>query len=288
MVQEQTFIRVFGERNTGTRAILLMLEAQKSVITRQTVASRIYDRPENAGLRAQIIQSFDLPWRRIYSDAIRDMEHMDLCPTQMWKHTAIHWHSAFATKKVHVVFVVRNPYSWFISLAKNPYHIFGLRPETLEAFVVQPWMTQRRDNLAPVLPSPMALWQQKTAAYQTFETQAKVPVQVVRFEDFVADTVKEITRVLDRFGVAHENIRDIESSTKEGGKNLRDITAFYAREGWKNRLTAGLVQLINERVDWNLAAKYGYAPLSPADFPHALSSKTTNEIRKEMGFKPVS
>ncbi len=287
MGQEQTFIRVFGERNTGTRALLLMLEAQKTVITRQVAVRKIYDRPENAGLRAQISQSFDLPWRRIYSDAIRDMEHTDLCPTQMWKHTAIRWDTVFAAKKAHVVFAVRNPYSWFISLAKNPYHIFGLRPETLAAFATQPWMTQLRDNLAPVLPSPMALWQQKNTAYQAFQARAEVPVTVIRFEDFVADTVGEITRVLDGFGVAHENIRDIAGSTKEDGQSLQEITAFYAREGWKSRLTSGLVQIINEQIDWDLAAKYGYTPLSPVDFPDRLSKETINEIRVEMGFKPL-
>ena len=48
----------------------------------------------------------------IYHDALKDDEQALACPTRAWKHSSPAWDEAFVEKQAHVIFCVRNPYSW--------------------------------------------------------------------------------------------------------------------------------------------------------------------------------
>lgn len=228
----------------------------------------IFDASTHSDMRDQIDISLNGAWRRLYHNSMQDLAHSGVCPTQAWKHTAIGWDPVFNTKKAHVLFCVRNPYSWIISLQQHPYHIIGPRPKTLQEFVVRPWMTQHRDNVDVVLSNPMQLWNSKLASYHTFADQDNwVKPQTIQFEHFVAKPRREVIRVLSAFRIPHSKVRLIKTSTKIKGKPLHEISAYYAREGWREHLTKDLVETLNTQIDWDIARSYGYARLDPVDFP---------------------
>ncbi len=280
MSRVQTFIRVLGERNTGTRAMIQMMRAQAGVRMFPAGEGGPGDPPELAGLKAQV-EAIDAPWRAVYRDALRDMVLARACPVKMWKHGRIVPDPAFAEKRAHLVFCVRDPYSWVISLAKNPYHLRGPMPATLAEFVARPWLTMGRDNMDAVLESPLELWNGKNRAYRDFAMEG-VPVEVVRFEDFVVAPEREVMRVLDAFGVAHEGVARLEQSTKDG-RSAEELATYYAREGWTGWLTRDVVAAINARVDWDVAAAFGYARRDPADFPVRLSRAVAAGMRARIG-----
>lgn len=263
------FIKVFGERNTGTRALITMLRALSDIRLRPDDGPAPFNLVKYSGLRAQIEKHFDNQWQRIYSDAVLDLEYLEAPPTAMWKHCAPTWDEAYAEANAHVIFCVRNPYSWIISLDKTPYHKRGPRSDDLETFVERPWLTLPREKITPLLSSPLELWNIKNAAYLEFEAAASIPTETLKFEDFVKDSETELSRVLKAFDISVEDVQSLDHSTKDGRK-IDDIRTYYGTESWKKCLTENLVRSINFRLDWTVAARLGYAQLDPLDFPKSL------------------
>ena len=266
MAGDYKFVKVFGERNTGTRALIQMLSAQEGVRMQPFGERGALNLPQNAEFRAVIEGTYKGKWRKVYRDALRDNEQAVACPTKAWKHALPVWDEAYSVKRAHVVFCVRNPYSWALSLARRPYHQKGPKAGCVLDFVVQPWLTVSRDNMDAVLRSPMELWNGKVAAYGEFIRQADVLTRVIRFERFVVDPETEVRGVLSDFGIPFKAVRAV-APTKNSAVTLAEISKYYRREDWKKSLTAEVVTAINGPVDWELAAHYGYYRLDPDEFP---------------------
>lgn len=279
--QDKFYLRIYGERNTGTRAMYLMVEAQSAVTTCPVGVNKAYELSENNALREQIKKYYTAPWMRIYWDALRDMEHRKARPTQAWKHIAIEWDQEFADLRLHTIFAVRNPYSWFLALARNPYHYFGSKTKSLNDFLLRPWMTIARDNMPEVLEGPMCLWNCKNDSYRKFTDKALqigLPTSTINFENFVLDPKGVMSGVFDKLGVPYEDINALNESTKEDARSLEEIVKYYKEEKWKNWLTQDLVNKLNDRIDWDVAAHYGYDRLDPDDFPERHSEDIIEEI----------
>ncbi len=266
MASDYKFVKVFGERNTGTRALIRMLAAQEGVRMQPFGERGALNLPQNAELREVIEEKYKGKWRKVYRDALRDNEQAVACPTKAWKHALPVWDPAFVAKRAHVVFCVRNPYSWALSLARRPYHQKGPKAGSVLDLVTQPWLTVSRDNMDAVLRSPMELWNGKVAAYEAFMRAARVPTRVIRFERFVTEPEAEVRGVLSDFGIPFEAVRAV-ASTKNPAMPLERISQYYRTAGWKKSLTAEVVVAINRSIDWDLAAQYGYYALEPDEFP---------------------
>lgn len=278
-------VKVFGERNTGTRALLQMLRASGDVSLRMAGAGSEAEKQHRAELADRISEQFTGAWRKLYMDALRDNERHRSDPLLAWKHAAPAWHDSFAEQRAGVIFMVRNPYSWALSMARRPYHIAGRRPADFETFLTRPWLTQRRDNTDILLPDVLALWQAKLMAYRQFAKQAKangVRTGILNFETFVADPVAGARAALSDCGIVSDNLRPARRNTKDTGQTLADIQAYYAQERWRADLTPGNVELINARMDWELAGKFGYRRLPPEDFAGQPAERAKARMQREM------
>ena len=263
-------IKVFGERNTGSRAVIRMIDGSSNL--------RGAGHP---GVSREVLQpfrdrmaSFDEmdagPWKRVYKEAARDSFEELLGPVGAWKHTAPLFSKEFVHHDVSVLFLVRNPYSWALSLYRQPYHIIGPRRTDLLSFLKEPWLTLGRDRVERILSSPLDLWTLKLAAYRRFERHAEaagVPYATLRFEDFVADPAGALTTSLQGLADGVIDINVLETPTKPKGMDAKTRQDYYAREAWKADLTGPSVALINAHIDWALAESYGYARRDPDDFP---------------------
>ncbi|PIB24287.1 hypothetical protein BFP76_03440 [Amylibacter kogurei] len=272
---DKSRVKIFGERNTGTRALKQMLRRGRHVALAMPNAPAPPCNMAWVDLQSSIDQYYSSEWRRLYHDALRDNARHRFAPLHMWKHAAPEWHSDFAAHSVHVIFLVRNPYSWALSMARKPYHMKAPRVGNFETFLARPWLTERRDNCAIVLRSVMHLWNEKLAAYRAFEQGASglgCAVQFLNFENFIANPAQSACDVLIGFGIATDGVQNVEHSTKDDAQSLRDIQDYYADERWRTRLTSGAVALINQFIDWDVAGAMGYAPLNPVDFPSELEN----------------
>ena len=217
-------------------------------------------------LRARIETSFKGFQRRLYRNALDDLRGSRLEGVSAWKHAAPTIDESYHENLVSVLFMVRDPYSWIGSLFRHPYHIRGPRLDTLEGFIQQPWLTMQRDNVDPVLHSPMMLWNEKLRAYLAFMDAAIVPTTVLKFEDFVLDPVFALSASLARFGVSGEGLEEVEEPTKVKGVDRKNRIEYYQSAAWKKAISPETANLINGFVDWDVAARFGYKLRAPSEF----------------------
>jgi hypothetical protein len=277
-------IKLFGERNTATRAVKQMLRATDGVTLVNSKRPDELGNVEWANLVASINLYIQDDWRKVYMDALRDNVSHHNAPMAMWKHAAPHWDDVFADKSVCTIFCVRNPYSWALSMACKPYHMKARRTDDFLTFIKRPWLTERRDNTGIILRSVMDLWNNKLRAYAEFADQAELSggkTAYVRFEDFVADPATTLAKALAGFG-ATTTPKPIPESTKNHGKPLSELQKYYANEQWRNRLAAPTVRAINELLDWPLVDQFCYERLDTHDFPEKLPAPEQQAFAYEM------
>lgn len=269
----QRLIKVFGERNTATRAVLRMVDAAPNLLDAGLVDLDEEDLAKYDVMIDQVTSIYAGPWKRVYREAIKDLRARSSTPLAMWKHAAPIYDRAFRDHDAAVLFMVRNPYSWVQSLHRRPYHCMGRRQQALEDFLVFPWLTLGRDNVEPILSSPIYLWSLKLAAYERFAREAYedgVACTTIRFEDFVQNPVFALTRALGQVDIDSGGLRSFPDATKPQGRVSSERKAYYLNELWREELTSTSVNLINDMVDWSLAERAGYTMLDPSDFPDTL------------------
>ncbi len=275
-------VKIFGERNTGTRAMAALLRQLPGV------GFRAGPRPPpaaDAELEAAIEESMTGQWKRAYLHALRDDAAARACGADPWKHAAPCVTPAMRAAGAGLLVMVRDPYSWIVGLARRPYHLKGPRTDSLEAFVARPWMTERREGVPAVLRSPVDLWGLKLAA--AFEARAAARAAglcwtLVRFEDFVADPAGCAVRAAAALRLPDAPLAPAEGNTKAGEAGLATLGRYYAQEGWRDWLTREAVARINARLDPELLAQAGYAMRAPGEFPDALPDATRHRIAEEM------
>ncbi len=260
--QPKRRVKVFGERNTGTRAVIHMLLAHKEV-TKGFANAKM---PEIQRLENHINEKLEGYSKSLFMDALEDIRCSKLPAHSAWKHAAPIVDESYASKNASVLFLVRDPYSWIVALYRNPYHSRAPLPETLAAFIEQPWLTVKRENIAPILMSPIELWNLKLRAYRDFAAAAPVPSAVLHFEAFVLDPVGELSGALQEFKIPTKGLAEIEEPTKKLGSGRRARQKYYRTKAWEKEISSEAARLINDCVDWDIAAYFGYHRRDPAEF----------------------
>ena len=245
-----TFIKVYGERNTGTNYI-------GELIALNLLASQV---PAiiPPGVR-RVHQA--LPGR----EWVRDLYFACTYRWNLgWKHGvakpgAPRRHGAKGP--LLFVTVTRNPYAWLLSLHRRPYHPTHPQGLDFETFLQTTWRTVGRDNMGgTTLPSPIELWNAKNRSYLALDSRNTLNTTA---EGILADPKAFVDRIADGFGVGRSNgyFRNHEASTKERGKRFGDYRDYYLNERWRGDLTEGAVATINRSLDRELLDHYGYSRL---------------------------
>ena len=257
------FIKLFGERNTGTRAVAEMLRQLHGVTLRPPGSCR---RSElDPTLAAAIRSKMQGRWAREYRHALRDETDSNVPPLMMWKHACPVYDDEYVRMKAHVIMMVRDPYSWSMAMWRHPYHAKGPQHSTPEQFLTYPWMTERRDGASRIYASPVQLWSAKLAAYEKFVSQAEVnevPVQYLHFRDFVPNPASALAEILKNFGIVANGLCALPNSFNEPDKSLAYVQSVYAGESRALNISDECIGAINHFVDWRLAARFGYSRIS--------------------------
>ncbi|MEM8870308.1 MAG: hypothetical protein AAGE38_07895 [Pseudomonadota bacterium] len=276
-------VKIFGERNTGTRALNALLRQVPNIV--QRIQPRSVASPFDGAVAAAIEAEMKGHWKKLYLHALRDDLAAREARDDPWKHALPRLTRTMIDARVRTLILVRDPYSWLIGLARRPYHMKGPKAECLEAFAARPWMTERREGLPAVVASPLDLWAQKAAGvleYCAAANTAGLPSKIIRFEDFVQDPA-EVTRLsLGSIGISVEALSARPQNTKQNEAGLSRLQAYYRVEAWRSRLSRETVARINQRVDWSVAEALGYTMLDPRDFPIELPAAEAQAMRAEM------
>ena len=124
----KAYVKIYGERNTGTNYLdALIRKNLPSITLLKTMAS-------NA-----------LGWKHMLPNPkrINEYKHQDI---------------------TSIITITKNPYSWLLSMYRKPYHYQGDRATTFHQFLKRPWKTLPRDN-CPDQATPIHLWNSKNGYY---------------------------------------------------------------------------------------------------------------------------
>ena len=270
------FIKVFGERNTGTHFLIKLLRNNTNAEllvhpdgasegTRKNFERMVACYPDltksNPALRSVILE------RLIDSDRAKDIPEY-----YGWKHAAVSANQLKQNPKFEqtlFICLIRNPWRFISALHRRPYNLFP-RPQTdLSDFIQQPILTNARDNLVEsYLSSPVELWNRKTESYLAFKSSCPTNVVLAYYEDMICD-VSNFLNSLQFFCEVKSPPKIPNRSTKRDTKtHERDEKTFsdYKIEVEQYSPLTSLgeeaCKLIAERIDHNVFQKTYYAQSS--------------------------
>lgn len=264
-------LKIFSERNTRTNALRLLIEQNIGQIICPSMTDFVKYWSTQEALFSKLEESFKLFLRHALVDDI-----FALAPAEYrQKHTAPEYSPNFVKYGIGVIFLIKNPYSWVLSMYNRPYALLLPKPDNFSRFLRYPWLGPRRDNIPSVLPCPLELWNRKVAAYCCFSEFAKrdgLPLLFLKYEEFVADQLEALSKIRCVFGLPGDSALVITASTKDPRLDWNYYREYYCGEAWRVAFSAEDFEFCATAINWDLAARFGYeritsnsAPLGPHD-----------------------
>ena len=225
-------IKVFGERNTGTNALVSVLRNNsRSIVFPGTLAEISPLTQKKLAVMAKLGMA-----RSRREKAIDKVFHGRPIIEQ-WKHAATYFDINTVSNGVHFVFMVRDPLSWLVGLYKKPHHMLTDKPDGLLDFAEMNWHTVGRDNLPKETYKPLEMYAAKLCSYRDLIGKLErksIDYTIVKFEDFVRsqkDIFEKISFYLDD---ATDEFKELTKSTKDANKDSNYYRKYYSKEVWRD------------------------------------------------------
>jgi len=245
-------IKVYGERNTGTNYFGKLLSLNFSVAQVPGVVP-------NCIIRLQRI----LPGK----ERIRDIYfYLTFYKNLGWKHSVVKPPDKIRQYSInrcglYFVTITKNPYSWLLSLYRQPYHQTNHQKDDFKNFLTAPWKTVGRENAPSLLSSPIELWNIKNTSY--IQLKNSLPAFNIKFEDLLEDPKAVLRQISTEFSIPLKTSEFInyEQSTKDQAKTYDFYRDYYLNEKWKNQLSGRVIKIINAALSNKLLNIFGYEKL---------------------------
>jgi hypothetical protein len=250
-------IKIYGERHTGSNYLSRLIRLNLDVEELPGTAPKIIRKLESFLLAHQRLRDiyFSLTFQRNLG-----WKHTRVPPPDRLMQCAL-----LARGEVAIVTLVKNPYSWLLSMYRSPYHARSpdksSNGQTFEAFLHQPWSTLGRDNAPDIVDNPVQLWNLKNLALAALPESMALHLTT---EETIVTPADAINKIAERFAISRreEGFIDFQDSTKnrpgQDGDYYRD---YYAAERWREELSSQAIDWINAEVDTALMQRLGYQVL---------------------------
>lgn len=163
------------------------------------------------------------------------------------------------------VALVKNPYSWLVSLHRRPYqgrrHSFW-RALPFDEFLRTPWPTVGREGSeVRVFANPIQMWVAKVGSYERLSSLG--PTCRVRYEDLLANPENQIKKIAYSLDLASssERFHDLSYSTKRDGKSSDYYRQYYLGERWLDAYNTEQIRFVNSHLDRKLMSTWDYCLL---------------------------
>ena len=250
------FIKIYGERNTGTtylskfinnnieckilrsRPPLLLRKLQKLIPNNNEYIRNLYFS----------INRKNLGWKHAYVDANLIKEYGKY------------------RNKLLIITITKNPYSWLLSMFRRPYHSsydskkYG-REQTFEEFLLHEWTCLKRENSPKtLLQNPIELWNLKNYAYISLSEHTKYKVINIKYENLLKDYKKVLTELATsaNLKLASSEVMNAVKSTKGDISNYLDYKKYYLNEEWRRKITNYQFEIINHYLDPLIMEAFNY------------------------------
>jgi hypothetical protein len=236
-------VKIYGERNTGTRYLAKLLVRNLDVELLDGAAPWVLRKLFGSNEAAR-----DLYFRASYRRNLGWKHAMAPSPEQLWR---------LAVEDVLFITLTKNPYAWLLSLHRRPYH--GHTAASFADFVQARWPAVGRENSPGGYANPVVLWNEKNRSYLNLGRAACA--HNLRYEDLVCDPETVIAGLAQAFDLPRKraHFQNVDESTKpEPDKRFGDYRSYYLEERWRSKLDPTVLPLINAHLDEALMAHFGY------------------------------
>ncbi len=205
------YIKIYGERNSGTIYLEWLLKKN---------------------LKANIAETYDLGWKHRIAPSPEELNES-------------------IKKNVIFLCLVKNPYSWLLSLHMRPYQHDCLKKLSFSDFLKYSYGDYR---------NPVIMWNLKNNSYREMKNYVTYHM-LVRYEDVLAEPANMIDLIANIYkfekSSMFKNVNNLLSNSK-GMLPSKFHKDYYLTEGWKRNLRREHVKQINEFLDMNLMEKLNY------------------------------
>jgi hypothetical protein len=162
--------------------------------------------------------------------------------------------------EIGFISIVKNPYSFLLSLYKRPYQFIGNPSNSFNEFLISPWKTTRREHWPRgYFNNPIELWNQKNRSYLQLTKELPDLFLILKYEDLLQDPEVALGRIATKFRLSMDGFNNVKASTKnDEGKSFHSYQEYYLSEKWKEDLDAESLELINKNLDMVVLNSLGY------------------------------
>jgi len=246
-------VKIYGERNTNTNYVSKLIKLNLDV-------------EEVSGVAPPFILNLQdkLPGKELVRDIYFQLTFKH---NLGWKHTCVRPSDQLnmydaVNESMTFLTITKNPYSWLMSLYRNPYHQYYTHKPDFETFLQQPWKTVFRDNCSRKLKSPIHLWNIKNKSYLQLDRRNTLSVTT---ESIFEDPAKIIGQLSQNFSINKktDQFTNYERSTKDKTKDSNYYRDYYLQEKWRENLSNKAIEIINRSVDREVMEFFGYQLINP-------------------------
>lgn len=260
---ESPLIKLYGERNCGTHYLTRLVTANLECRLLESVEPRFVRRAARNLRAPELVRDvyYGLTFRRNLG-----WKHMNpKAPDELRR-------QGIDLDALRFILLTKNPYSWALSMLRNPYHLGVNGPADIDRFVTRRWRCSRRENMAGSRARLMEMWSTKIRSYLTLASHARA--SIVRYEDLLLDPASSIASIASALSLRRrsDGFVNVDASAKKGGRaqgrTFESYRQYYVQEKWRGELTPTAIAAMNEALDPELMKRLGYAILAP-DAPAA-------------------
>jgi|TARA_B100001971_G_scaffold1486_1_gene1160 hypothetical protein len=245
-------IKIYAERNTGTAYLINIIQLNLRVALLRGVV------PESINILQKIIPGKE--W-------LRDLYfNLTYGSTLGWEHTTVKSSDELKeypiTKNNNILFItiIKNPYSWALSLYRKPWHQYFSAKIKFEEFLQRRWVTVGRDNTKKILDNPMELWNIKNNSYSQLKNFKSLNLKTEGILAKPETTIQKIHQILS-IDKRCNQFKNYEKSTRDKTKDNNYYRDYYLNEKWKHELSKESISLINKSIDMTLMKQFDYKVL---------------------------
>ncbi len=248
---KKEYIKIYGERNTGTNYLQELVKTNLDVnILPGIMPSRLVNQQKYLLDNEIAMDIYDF---------------MTYHKTLGWKHSLVRNKETikktkiYKENKVYFLTITKNPYSWLLSLYKRPYHQKIEKEMSFSEFINHPWKSVYREHSQKTFENPIDLWNKKNKSY--IELRKNFNTINLTYENLISEPQNIINHISNDFSIKEkiQDFQNINNSTKSDSKKFVDYQDYYLKEKWREELSPDVIKTINTFLDPEVVNYFNYA-----------------------------
>ena len=238
-------IKIFGERNTGTNYLekLIKLNFPQFCLLE--------------GTSPKFVRAFSYLFKDRLSNQIIDFYFSKTKMQNLgWKHACpiefILYESFASKKKQKILFVclVKNPYSFLLSLYKKPYHILSSH-KSFSEFIRTTYSPHKRENINEEQIKIVDLWNIKIQAYKELKMDIRFDAVFIKYEDLLVNINGPLSALAKKSAsIKTANFKNFTKPAKKDNiKSFDYFKEYYMTEKWKEKFSTEDIDFINSNIN---------------------------------------